>query len=126
MLNHRSIETISNAICELNNTTKEQVFCKTRKREILFIRYLIYGISSEFLYNKKGITVMAAYSGQDHSTVSAALKTTRQLLSYKNGFASQYYYTVGEIIGDKSFLLRQERTALKERLKEIELQLHYT
>lgn len=120
----KTLEEIAQGVFDLHETSKDVVFKKTRKKDIIMIRYIIYAIGSEYLYGGKGCWKMSKYSGQDHSSISAALrKVKNELLPFDKEFRSEYYFTVSQVMGDKKFILKQELEECKKRIIEINLEL---
>lgn len=120
----KTLEEIAQGVYDLHETSKAEVFKKTRKKEVITIRYIIYAIASEYLYDGKGCWKMAKYSGQDHSSISAALrKVKNELLPFDKDFRSEYTFTVSQVMGDKKFILKKELEDLQKRIIEINLEL---
>lgn len=117
------IETIANLVFETYQTNYVEVFCKTRKQDKLFLRYIIYKIASDMLFDGHGAAYLGRYGHQNRTSVIAALKEANNLLEQRNGFSKRYRVILNALKYDKGYDLRQQRKELLRQVAEINKRL---
>lgn len=73
-----SVDYIASEVCNYFNMTKEEVFQKSRKQELVFARYLTASVSVYYLKKYRvggGLKNIGEFIGIDHATVLNGAKT---------------------------------------------------